>query len=88
MELDGKWGCADGIRCDEDGKIWASAGWVGEGFDGVHIFAPNGDRIGRIKMPEIISGLCFAGTKRYYLMITGSQSLYVVFVKTAGAHNT
>ena len=44
MELDGKYGFADGIRADEDGNIWASAGWVGDGYDGVHIFAPNGDR--------------------------------------------
>ena len=88
MEMDGKWGFADGIRCDEDGNIWAGMGWVGDGFDGVHIFAPNGDRIGQIKMPEIISNICFAGTKRNYLMMTGSQSLYAVFVETTGAHNT
>ncbi len=31
MELDGKAGFADGIRCDEDGNLWASAGWVGDG---------------------------------------------------------
>lgn len=31
-----KAGFADGIRCDEDGNIWASAGWVGDGYDGVH----------------------------------------------------
>jgi gluconolactonase len=49
MELAGKGaGLADGIRCDTDGNIWSSAGWVGEGYDGVHIFAPNGDRIGQI----------------------------------------
>ena len=44
MELEGKTGFADGIRADTDGNIWASAGWVGDGYDGVHIFAPNGDR--------------------------------------------
>ena len=42
MELDGKAGLADGIRADIDGNVWASAGWVGDGYDGVHIFAPNG----------------------------------------------
>src|SRR5947207_9929439 len=33
-------GGADGIRADVDGNIWAGAGWVGEGYDGVHAFAP------------------------------------------------
>ncbi len=88
MELDGKGGFADGIRADEDGNIWASAGWVGDGYDGVHIFAPNGDRIGQIKLPEICSNVCFGGSKRNRLFMTGSQSLYAVYVETTGAHIT
>ena len=52
MEFDGKADFADGIRADEDGNIWASAGWVGDGYDGVHVFAPNGDRIGHIRLPS------------------------------------
>ena len=88
MNMDGKGGFADGIRCDEDGNIWASAGWVGDGYDGVHIFAPNGDRIGQIVLPEICSNLVFGGSKRNYLMMTGSQSLYAVYVETLGAHIT
>ena len=88
MELDGKGGFADGIRADEDGNIWASAGWVGDGYDGVHIFAPNGDRIGQIRLPEICSNVCFGGTKRNRLFMTGSQSLYAVYVETKGAHIT
>ena len=88
MELDGKKGFADGIRCDEDGNVWASAGWVGDGYDGVHIFAPNGDRIGQIRLPEICSNVCFGGSKRNRLFMTGSQSLYAVYVETKGAHIT
>ena len=88
MEMDGKTGFADGIRCDEDGNIWASAGWVGDGYDGVHVFAPNGDRIGHIRLPEICSNVCFGGTKRNRLFMTGSQSLYAVYVETRGAHIT
>jgi gluconolactonase len=89
MELKGKGtGAADGIRADVDGNIWAAAGWVGDGYDGVHIFAPNGDRIGQILLPEICSNLCFGGTKRNRLFMTGSQSLYAVYVETQGAHIT
>ena len=88
MDLNGETvsGIADGIRADEDGNIWSSAGWVGDGYDGVHIFAPNGDRIGQIILPEICSNVCFGGTKRNRLFMTGSTSLYAVYVETKGAH--
>ena len=79
-------GLADGIRADVDGNIWAGAGWVGDGYDGVHIFAPDGERIGQILLPEICSNVCFGGTKRNRLFMTASQSLYAVFVETQGAH--
>jgi gluconolactonase len=88
MEYEGKAGFADGIRCDEDGNVWSSAGWVGDGYDGVHIFAPDGDRIGLIRLPEICSNVCFGGSKRNRLFMTGSQSLYAVYVETRGAHIT
>lgn len=88
LELNGETvsGIADGIRADEDGNIWSSAGWVGDGYDGVHIFAPDGDRIGQIILPEICSNVCFGGTKRNRLFMTGSTSLYAVYVETKGAH--
>jgi gluconolactonase len=79
-------GLADGIRADVDGNIWVGAGWVGDGYDGVHIFAPDGKRIGQILLPEICSNVCFGGTRRNRLFMTGSQSLYAVYVETQGAH--
>jgi gluconolactonase len=88
MEWNGKTGFADGIRADEDGNIWAGAGWVGDGYDGVHIFAPDGARIGQIRLPEICSNVCFGGSKRNRLFMTASQSLYAVYVETRGAHIT
>jgi len=86
MTLEGRAGMADGLRADERGNIWSSAGWVGDGYDGVHIFAPNGERIGQIKLPEICSNVCFGGTRRNILFMTASQSLYAVPVETRGAH--
>ena len=90
MKLEGfeKAGNADGIRADEDGNIWASAGWVGNGYDGVHVFAPNGNRIGQIILPEICSNVCFGGRKRNRLFMTASQSLYSVYTDAIGAHIT
>ena len=86
--LQDKAGFADGIRADSDGNIWVGAGWVGEGYDGVHVFAPDGERIGLILLPEICSNVCFGGAKRNRLFMTASQSLYAVYVETRGAHIT
>ena len=84
-----KAGMADGIRCDTEGNVWSSAGWVGAGYDGVHVFAgEDGQRIGQILLPEICSNLCFGGTKRNRLFMTASTSIYAVYVETQGAHIT
>jgi gluconolactonase len=86
MMMGEKMGLADGIRCDEDGNVWAAAGWVGDGFDGVHVIAPDGSTIGAILLPEICGNLCFGGPKRNRLFMVASQSLYAVYVETRGAH--
>jgi gluconolactonase len=72
-------GGSDGIRCDEDGNIWASSD------DGVYCIAPDGKPIGRIRLPEICANLCFGGEKRNRLFMTASQSLYALYVNTRGA---
>jgi gluconolactonase len=79
-------GLADGIRADIAGNIYAGAGWVGTGYDGVHVFAPDGTRIGVVLLPEICSNVCFGGPKRNRLFMCGSQSLYAVYLETRGAH--
>jgi len=88
MDFNGMNGGADGIRADVDGNIWAAAGWGGAGYDGVHVFAPDGQRIGLIELPEICANLCFGGQKRNRLFMAASQSLYAVYVETRGAHIT
>jgi gluconolactonase len=86
MDLNGKSGLADGMRADKSGNLWVGAGWVGEGYDGVHIFTPAGERIGMILLPEVCSNLCFGGSKRNRLFMTAGQSLYTVYVEAQGAH--
>jgi gluconolactonase len=71
---------ADGMRCDEDGNLWAGA------RPGVQVFAPDGERIGMIRLPEVCANVCFGGARRNRLFMTASQSLYAVYVATAGAH--
>jgi gluconolactonase len=77
-------GFSDGIRCDVDGNVWSAAGLGGDGFNGVHIFAPDGTLIGKIHLPETCANLCFGGAKRDRLFMTASQSLYALYVGTEG----
>jgi gluconolactonase len=78
-------GLSDGIRCDVDGNVWSAAGWAGEGFNGVHVFAPDGALIGKIHLPETCANLCFGGAKKNRLFMAASQSLYALYVGTEGA---
>ena len=72
-------GGPDGIRVDQNGRVWSSAG------DGVQIFASNGSRIGRILVPEAPANLCFGGDDGKTLFITARKSLYSVKVSVTGA---
>jgi gluconolactonase len=78
-------GISDGIRCDLDGNLWAAAGWGGEGYDGVHVFAPDGTLIGKIHLPETCANICFGGEKKNRLFMAASESLYAVYVDAVGA---
>ncbi len=72
-------GCADGIRMDEEGNLWSSAG------DGVHCLAPDGHLMGKILVPEIVSNLCFGGRAKHRLFITATTGLYSVVLNRKGA---
>ena len=88
-EEEGGPGCAGAvdIRRRHEGRDGAAA-WVGDGYDGVHCFAPDGKIIGKIHLPEGVSNLCFGGGhKKNRLYITGSQSLYAVYLETKGAQH-
>jgi len=87
MRMDGVASGPDGLRVDIDGNVWAAAGWGGAGHDGVHVFAPDGERIGLIRLPEACANVCFGGPKRNRLFMTASQSVYAVYVNTRGAHS-
>ena len=82
--IDAGQGTPDGFRCDVDGNLWC--GWgMGDGLDGVLVFNPAGEPIGRIALPERAANLCFGGRHRNRLFMAGSQSLYALYVNTQGA---
>jgi gluconolactonase len=72
-------GAPDGIRCDEHGNVWSSAG------NGAHIFSPDGKLIGKLPVPETPANLCFGGADGKTLFITARTSLYSVKTNVRGA---
>jgi gluconolactonase len=53
--------------------------------DGVHIFSPDGELIGKIPLPECCANLAFGGKDGRELYMTASKSLYRIRLKTTGA---
>ncbi len=72
-------GIPDGIRTDTAGNLWSSAA------DGVHCFAPDGHRLGKVLVPEEVANLSFGGPRRNRLFITATSSLYSVYLTATGA---
>jgi SMP-30/Gluconolactonase/LRE-like region len=66
-------------RCDGRGNIWTSTG------RGVRCYAGNGKHIGTVKVPEMVSNVCFGSLERNRLFITAQTLLYSVFLNTTGA---
>jgi gluconolactonase len=76
----------DGIRADVDGNLWCSSNAGRDvGYSGVTVWTPQGQLIGRIRLPEICGNVCFGGAKRNRLFMAASQSLYSVYTGTQGA---
>ena len=72
-------GLFDGFRIDTQGRLWTSAA------DGVHCYTPDGVLIGKVRVPEVVSNVCFGGAKRNRLFICATTSVYAVYVNAAGA---
>jgi gluconolactonase len=71
-------GLFDGFRLDTEGRLWTSAA------DGVHCYHPDGTKLGRILVPELVSNVCFGGPKRNRLFICGTTSLYSAYLAVNG----
>ncbi len=71
-------GFPDGFRIDVHGNLWTSSG------SGVQVYAPDGARLGEIKVPEVIGNLTFGGPEGCTLYIAASSSLYRIEVAVRG----
>jgi gluconolactonase len=83
--IDAGAGTPDGFRCDMDGNIWAGWGMGSADLDGVMIFDPEGQLIGRIALPERCANLCFGGRQRNRLFMACGHGLYALYVNAQAA---
>ncbi|GAA1493783.1 SMP-30/gluconolactonase/LRE family protein [Curtobacterium herbarum] len=72
-------GVPDGLRVDEDGRIWTSAAV------GVFVHEPDGTRIGVVPVPETVANLCFGGDDGRDLFITATTSVHRIRTTTRDA---
>jgi len=72
-------GVPDGLRCDEQGRLFAAA------RDGVQVFDTNGRLLTRILVPETVTNLCFGGADYKTLYMTATTSLYSIPLAVRGA---
>lgn len=83
-DVDGVHCSPDGHRVDMYGNVW-SGSTAQVGYAGVTVWNPAGKLIARIRTPETVANLCFAGPKRDWLWMCGSQSVYLLRVGVQGA---
>ena len=77
-------GTPDGFRVDVDGNLWCGWGMGDPVLDGVMIFNPDGQPIGRIALPERCANVCFGGRANSRLFMAASQSVYALYVNVPG----
>ncbi len=69
----------DGLRVDTEGLLWISAG------DGIHCYTKEGERLGRILVPETVANLTFGGFGKSRLFICATSSVYAIETARTGA---
>jgi gluconolactonase len=72
-------GFPDGMRLDSNGNIYVGA------LDGVQVFNPKGELIGKILMPKETANLTFGGEDNNILFICSSDSVWAIKLNTNGA---
>lgn len=71
-------GAPDGMKVDGEGNIYCC------GPGGIHVFDPQADCLGVIRMPEYTANFCFGESDFRTLFVTASTSVYRLRVKVPG----
>jgi gluconolactonase len=69
-------GQPDGLCVDQLGHVFVTA------QDGVHVYTPGGNQIGKILVPETCANVTFGGRTGNCLFITAGRSLYAINLTT------
>ena len=79
-------GMTDGVA-HRQSTAMSGARWAGRdpAEDGVRCYAPDGDLIGKIHLPEGCANLCFGGRKKDRLFMCASTSVYALYLNAQGA---
>jgi gluconolactonase len=72
-------GLPDGIRCDSAGNIWVCTG------EGVNVYSSGGEMVAKILTPATIANCAFGGPHGMDLMLTASESVWIIPTKVQGA---
>lgn len=71
-------GFPDGMRLDSQGNVYVGA------LDGVQVFNPKGELIGKILLPKETANLTFGGQDNNILFICSSDSLWAIKLNASG----
>jgi gluconolactonase len=71
-------GSFDGLRLDETGRLWVAA------HDGIHVHHPEGDLLGKLRIPQVVSNLCFGGPRLNHLFVTATSTVYTMRLNVNG----
>lgn len=71
-------GAPDGMKIDSQGNLYSC------GPGGIHVFAPGGEWLGVIRIPEVCANFTWGGPALQTLFVTASTSLYAVEVRVPG----
>ena len=78
MRGDDRPGAPDGMKVDEDGRLWTT------GAGGVWVLEPDGSRLGVFEMEEHAANLAFCGPAFSTLYLTAGTSVYSVETAVRG----
>jgi gluconolactonase len=78
MSSDDTDGVPDGMKVDVEGRIYCT------GPGGTWVFAPDGDKLGIIRTPEVPANLAFGGPDLQTLFFTAKTSIYTLRMKVPG----
>jgi gluconolactonase len=68
-------GVPDGMKCDSRGNVWVT------GPGGIWVYAPSGELLGKVRIPELAANLHWGGADFQTLFVCATHSVYTVKTK-------